>query len=260
MADEKTLDSLAAALYGALRSGVSIPPLTQAHPDLSIDDAYAASLKFLERRLADGETVIGKKIGVTSKPVMDMLGVTQPDFGFLTNVMLAMDNIIDTSVMIAPRAEAEIAFRLKSDLKGPNVTEADVLAATDAVAACFEIVDSRITNWQIKIADTVADNASCGMMVLGDNWVDPRSVDLLGSKAVVAKNGEFLSQGFGAATLGSPLAAVAWLANTLGARGIPFLAGEIILSGSLVALEPVTSGDRMQVAIDGLGECTARFT
>ena len=260
MASETIRAAAAKSLYEALRSRETIAPLTQTYDGLTIDDAYAISLGFLNHRMdKDGETVIGKKIGVTSKPVMDMLGVNQPDFGFLTDVMWAKENVIDTSDMIQPRAEAEIAFRLKSDLKGPGVTEADVIAATESVAACFEVVDSRVHNWQVKIQDTIADNASCGTMAIGSDWVDPNDVDLLTCKAVVMKNGDTLSEGVGAATLGSPLAAVAWLANTLGERGIPFKAGEIILSGSLVALEPVVAGDKMSVTIDGIGDCEVSF-
>ena len=258
--DEKLHQSAADELYTAIRTVRSIAPLTETYENLSIDDAYQISLSFLNRRLADGEKVVGKKIGVTSAPVMNMLGVDQPDFGFLTDAMWVQDNVVDTSAMILPRAEAEIAFRLQSDLKGPGVSEADVLAATDGVAACFEIVDSRIRNWQIKIQDTIADNASCGAMVIGENWVDPRKLDLQKCEATVTKNGSFLSAGKGEATLGSPLTAVAWLANTLGERGIPFLAGEIILSGSLVALEPVKPGDEMSVSIDGIGSCEVRFS
>lgn len=248
----------ASALYKALRSQSPIEPLTQTYPRMTIDDAYDISLGLRDQRLAAGELIIGKKIGVTSKPVMEMLGVDQPDFGFLTDAMWAKDNIVDTSQMILPRAEAEIAFKLKSDLQGPGVTEADVLSATDSIAACFEVVDSRIKDWKVKIQDTVADNASCGTMAIGE-WIDPKEVDLLGCKAVVTKNGEPLSEGIGAATLGSPLKAVAWLANTLGKRGIPFKAGEIILSGSLVALEPVEPGDNMHVSIKGIGECEVSF-
>lgn len=249
----------AQALYSALRSGEPVAALTDTHEGLTIDDAYAISLALRAMRLADGELEIGKKIGVTSEPVMNMLGVNQPDFGFLTDAMWAKGNVVDTSTMILPRAEAEIAFKLKSDLKGPGVTQADVLAATESVAACFEVVDSRIKDWKVKIQDTIADNASCGTMAISSDWIDPNKVDLLGCKAVVTKNGKKLSEGFGAATLGSPLAAVAWLANTLGERGIPFKAGEIILSGSLVALEPVVSGDNMQVSIDGIGDCEVSF-
>jgi len=260
MTSTNIIQAAAQALYKALRSGMPIGPLTDTYEGLTIDDAYDVSLAIYAMRKADGEKDIGKKIGITSKAVMDMLGVNQPDFGFLTDSMWAKDNIVDTSNMILPRAEAEIAFKLKADLKGPGVTEADVLAATESVAACFEIVDSRVKDWKIKIQDTIADNASCGTMAIGPHWVDPNTVDLLGCKAVVTKNGKPLSEGVGAATLGSPLKAVAWLANTLGERGIPFKAGEIILSGSLVPLEPVAPGDKMHVSIDGLGECDVSFT
>lgn len=233
--------------------------MTDSYEDLSIDDAYQISLRLRERRLADGEIEIGKKIGVTSAPVMKMLGVNQPDFGFLTDAMWARNNIVDTSTMILPRAEAEIAFKLKSDLKGPGISAEDVLAATESIAACFEVVDSRIKDWKVKIQDTIADNASCGTMVISPDWTEPKDVDLLGCKAIVTKNNKPLSEGIGAATLGSPLEAVAWLANTLGRRGIPFKAGEIILSGSLVPLEPVTVGDKMHVAIEGIGSCEVEF-
>ena len=255
----KFISTSADALFDALQTGRPISPLTNSYPELSIDDAYEISIGIRNRRLANSEKIIGKKIGVTSEAVMTMLGVNQPDFGFLTDKMWAQDNVVDTSAMILPRAEAEIAFKLKSDLKGPGITEADVMDATEAVAACFEVVDSRIKDWKIKIQDTIADNASCGTMTISKDWVDPKTVDLLGCKAIVSKNGEFLSEGVGAATLGSPLKAVAWLANTLGQRGIPFKAGEIILSGSLVPLEPVAPGDAMHVSIDGIGECEVRF-
>jgi len=256
----RLIETAAQALYTSLRNKEPIAPLTDTYEDLSIDDAYEISLALRQLRLADGEKDIGKKIGVTSAPVMNMLGVSQPDFGFLTDAMWAKDNIIDTSAMILPRAEAEIAFKLKADLKGPGITEDDVLAATESVAACFEVVDSRIKDWNVKIQDTIADNASCGTMAISDTWVNPNDVDLLGCRAIVTKNGAPLSEGIGAATLGSPLKAVAWLANTLGGRGIPFKAGEIILSGSLVALEPVTVGDNMHVTIEGIGECSVIFT
>jgi len=260
MASTKIIQTVAQALYKALRDGRPIAPLTKTYEGLTIDDAYDVSLAVYAMRKADGEKDIGKKIGITSDAVMNMLGVNQPDFGFLTDTMWAKDNVVDTSGMILPRAEAEIAFRLKADLNGPSVTEGDVLAATESVAACFEIVDSRVKDWKIKIQDTIADNASCGTMVISPNWVDPNTVDLLGCKAVVTKNGKPISEGVGAATLGSPLKAVAWLANTLGKRGIPFKAGEIILSGSLVPLEPVQAGDKMHVSIEGIGDCEVSFT
>ena len=176
---ENLNERLAEELYSALRDRRTVPPLIERHAELMIDDAYAISLGALARRRKDGERVVGKKIGVTSKAVQDMLGVHQPDFGFLTDRMWIEGDIdIDASGLIQPRAEAEIAFVLKEGLKGPGVTAADVVAATDYVAPCFEIVDSRISDWKIGIVDTVADNASCGVFVIGAARLDPRGLDL----------------------------------------------------------------------------------
>ncbi|MBM7060335.1 fumarylacetoacetate hydrolase family protein [Pseudomonas sp. UL073] len=249
-------------LFQALSQGCTLAPLTERWPAISIEDAYHISRQIVERRVAGGSAIVGKKIGVTSKAVQDMLGVHQPDFGFLTRDMW-FDNGAEISLsanrLIQPRAEGEIAFQLKHDLCGPGVTEADVLAATECVMACFEIVDSRIHDWNIAIQDTVADNASCGVFVLGAERVDPRSLDLPSLHMRVRKNGAPLSEGYGAAVQGNPLTAVAWLANTLGAFGIPFKAGEIILSGSLVPLEPARAGDRFDLTIDGLGSAQVSF-
>lgn len=254
------LDQFADELFHALRHNRAIQPLHE-RAELSIDDAYRISLGLLARREAEGERVIGKKIGVTSKAVQDMLGVDRPDFGFLTDRMQVEPGAtvrIDGQ-MIAPRAEAEIAFILNSDLNGPGITGEDVLAATETVCACFEIVDSRIADWNIRIADTIADNASCGIFVLGEQRVDPRRLDLSRLKCEVFKNGEKISEGFGSAVQGSPLTAVAWLANTLGAYGVPLKAGDIILSGSLVPLAPAVPGDEFTTLIEGLGTAEIRF-
>lgn len=250
-------------LYKALRARSVIPPIINSRSDLTIDDAYAISLNFLKRREQDGERVIGKKIGVTSKAVQDMLGVRQPDFGFLTDRMYVKNgatvNIVEAG-LIQPRAEAEIGFVLKKDLRGPGVTDQDVLDATDYIAPCFEIVDSRIQNWKISIIDTVADNASCGVFVLGEAKADPRKHDLPNLKVRVTKNGKPLSEGLGSAVQGSPLTAVAWLANTLGEKGVPLLAGDFILSGSLVPLENAAPGDRFNMVLQGIGECSISFS
>nr|WP_323183242.1 fumarylacetoacetate hydrolase family protein [Paraburkholderia sp. CNPSo 3076] len=238
----------------------TIAPLSKAHPSLSIEDAYAISLRTLGRRCAEGERVVGKKIGVTSKAVQDMLGVHQPDFGFLTDSMWIKGDIrVDAVGLIQPRAEAEIAFVLKSDLKGPGVTAEDVLDATASIAPCFEIVDSRIDDWNISIVDTIADNASCGVFVLGEAHVDPRDYDLPNLKVTVTKNGHPLSEGLGSAVQGSPLQAVAWLANTLGSFGETLRKGDIILSGSLVPLAKATAGDVFEMELHGIGRCIARF-
>ena len=248
-------------LYEALRSRSTVAPLTEREPEITIEDAYHVSLQMLERRKADGERVIGKKIGVTSKAVQNMLNVHQPDFGYLTDRMVCAngDEMPVSRELIAPRAEGEIAFILKKDLEGPGVTNAQVLAATECVMPCFEIVDSRIRDWQIKIQDTVADNASCGMFVLGDTAISPRKIDLATCGMVMEKNGEICATGAGAAALGSPVNCVAWLANTLGQFGIKLEAGEVILSGSLVPLLPVAAGDYVHVSVGGLGTASVRF-
>jgi 2-oxopent-4-enoate/cis-2-oxohex-4-enoate hydratase len=249
------------ALFNALRSRSAIDPLTLSEPDMTIEDAYEISLGLMNLRTAEGEKIIGKKIGVTSKAVQSMLNVHQPDFGYLTDQMMYAngETLPISTQMIAPRAEGEIAFVLKHDLNGPGITNAAVLAATECVMPCFEIVDSRIRDWKIAIQDTVADNASCGFFVLGDRAVSPRQVDLSTCGMVVEKNGRIISTGAGAAALGSPLNCVTWLANTLGRFGMTLKAGEVILSGSLVPLEPVVAGDYMRVDIGGIGSASVNF-
>jgi 2-oxopent-4-enoate/cis-2-oxohex-4-enoate hydratase len=247
-------------LYEALLSRAPVAPLTEREPGITLDDAYRIQLRMIQRRLDAGETVVGKKIGVTSQVVMDMLGVDQPDFGQLLSGMVVQEGeAIRVDSMIAPKAEAEVAFVLKSDLVGPGVTAADVLRATAFVMPCFEIVDSRIRDWKIKIQDTVADNASCGVLVLGGTRRDPRELDLALAGMVLEKNGEVVSTSTGAAVQGSPVNAVAWLANTLGKLGLTLKAGEVILSGSQSPLVPVKAGDSLHCSVGGLGSASVRF-
>lgn len=254
------INELGDQLYNALLTQTPLEPLTARYADLSIEDAYAIQQRMIGRRLHAGEKVVGKKIGVTSKAVMNMLGVHQPDFGHMLDGMIFGDgDAIAASTLIQPKAEGEIAFVLGKDLVGPGISAADVLAATKGVMACFEIVDSRIRDWKIKIQDTVADNASCGVFVLGDRMVNPRDVDLRNCGMVLEKNGEIVVTGAGAATMGSPVNAVVWLANTLGRLGIPLKAGEVILSGALGAMVPVQAGDNLRVTMGGIGTCAVRF-
>ena len=252
--------SLGDELYDALAGCHTVTPLSTRHPDMTIEDAYAVQQRLIARRVSAGERVVGKKIGVTSQAVMQMLGVFQPDFGILLDGMVYNEGQpIEAKTLIQPKAEGEIAFVLKHDLMGPGVSAADVIAATEGVMACFEIVDSRIENWKIKIQDTVADNASCGVFVLGDRLVDPRDVDLGTCGMVLEKNGEIVATGAGAAALGHPANAVAWLANTLGRLGMGLKAGEVVLSGSLGIMVPVQAGDSLRVSIGGIGGCSVRF-
>jgi 2-oxopent-4-enoate/cis-2-oxohex-4-enoate hydratase len=258
--EQQKIIQLGDELYNALCSRETLTPLTERHPDITIEDAYHIQQRMLSRRIDKGARVVGKKIGVTSKVVMDMLNVHQPDFGYLLDTMIYNEGeAIPMETLIQPKAEGEIAFMLKHDLMGPGISNADVLRATECVMPCFEIVDSRIRDWKITIQNTVADNASCGVFVLGDHAVDPRKVDLTTCGMVLEKNGEIAATGAGAAALGSPVNAVAWLANTLGKLGIPLKAGEVILSGSLAAMLPVKAGDNLRVTIGGIGGCSVRF-
>jgi 2-oxopent-4-enoate/cis-2-oxohex-4-enoate hydratase len=258
--NEALIHALGDELYDALRACRVVEPLTARHAGITIADAYRIQQRLNGRRIEAGETIVGRKIGVTSRAVMQMPGVWQPDFGMLLDGMVCNEGeAIEASRLIQPKAEGEIAFILKRDLAGPGISSADVIAATEGVMACFEIVDSRIRDWRIQIQDTVADNASCGVFVLGDRMVSALDVDLATCGMVLEKNGEIVATGAGAAALGAPANAVAWLANTLGPLGIPLKAGEVVLSGSLAAMVPVQAGDNLRVTIGGIGGCSVRF-
>lgn len=259
--DSQKIQQYGEELYQAWLTRSPVTPLVEREPEITLEDAYRIQEAFVALRLAAGETIVGKKIGATSRPVQEMLGVYQPDFGMLMSGMVYQEGeSVDLDQLIQPKAEAELAFVLKEDLKGPGITAMDVIRATDYVLPCFEIVDSRITDWKLKIQDTVADNASCGVYVLGKTKGDPRKLDITLAGMVLEKNGELYSTGVGAAVQGSPANAVAWLANTLGELGIPFKAGEVILSGSQSTLVPVADGDELVCTVGGLGSCRVKFT
>jgi len=259
--DTRKIHQYGDALFDALMQRQPISPLTETEPELTLQDAYQIQLRMIARRLqAPNERIVGKKIGLTSQVVMDMLKVNQPDFGHLTSSMVYGDGAaVAMDTLIAPKAEGEIAFVLKHDLNGPGITNADVLRASECVLPCFEIVDSRIRDWKIKIQDTVADNASSGVFVLGDAAADPRKIDLSTVGLTLEKNGDIVATGAGAAALGHPLNAVTWLANTLGELGLPLKAGEVILSGSLAAMIPIAAGDHLRVSLGGIGSVGVRF-
>jgi 2-oxopent-4-enoate/cis-2-oxohex-4-enoate hydratase len=246
-------------LFDSLMSRTPIEPLTDREPGITVEHAYRIQEHVIARRLKLGDRIVGKKIGLTSRVVQRSLGVDEPDFGQLLASMVASD-AIPASSMILPRAEGEIAFLLERDLQGPGVTNADVIHATHSVMACFEIVDSRIRDWKIKLQDTVADNGSAARFVLGNQAVDIKGLDLSTCGMVLEKNGDVACTGAGAAALGSPVNCVTWLANALGRLGIPLRAGEIILSGSLGALIPVAAGDVLNLSIGGIGTASIRFT
>ncbi len=263
--DHATIDRLGDELYDAFLGNTTVPNLRDRVPGLDVVAAYAIQSRMVQRRIDAGERVVGKKIGVTSAPVQAALGVFEPDFGILLDGMVFTNgDTIPLSSLIQPKAEGEIAFVLKRDLVGPGVTAVDVLRATDYVVPCFEIVDSRIDNWDIKIVDTVADNASCGVYVLGDRPMDPFDVDLttVGMAIDVTRPGagaELFATGAGAAVQGSPVNSLAWLANTLGRLGIPFRAGETILTGSLSVMAPLSEPQTISCSFGDLGTCTVTF-
>lgn len=261
MVRAETICNYGDELFDALVAAKPVTPITDREPGITIEDAYAIQECMIARRLATGrERIVGKKIGVTAKVVMDMLGVDQPDFGqLLSGMWVANGTAVETATLIAPRAEGEIAFILKQDLHGPGVTMADVIAATDYVSPCFEIVDSRIRDWKIRIQDTVADNASAGVFMVGEARVDPRRIDLSLVGMTLEKNGVIVASGAGAAALGHPANAVAWLANMLGRLGVPLNAGEVVLSGSLGALIPAAAGDHLSMTIGELGSLSIFF-
>lgn len=252
--------TFADALYQARRDRIAIDAFTASMPELGVAEGYAIQQHLVDRLLSDGEEICGYKLGLTSAPMQQLLGVGQPDFGPVFASTVHRDGaIINTSDFIAPRVEAEIAVILDSDLSGPHCTAADVFTATRGLVAAIEIVDSRIKDWKIKIADTVADLASNGAIALSSMVVpvtdlDPRLIGM-----VFTKNGNVVATGAGAAALGDPLAAVAWLANTLAPMGVTLPAGSVIMTGALHAMTPIAAGDIFRAEFDHLGPITLRI-
>jgi 2-keto-4-pentenoate hydratase len=258
------LDEIAAALLAADRSHTPVPPPTEARSGLSIADAYAIQRAGLRLRLAEGAVVVGHKIGLTSLAMQEMLGVDQPDFGYLTAAMVSESGCtLSAADFVAPRAEVEIAFRLARPLAGADLEIADVLAAVDAIAPAIEVIDSRIADWRLTIADTVADNASSGHVVLGA-WQPLADLDLATVEAQIVVEGpdgrHEAVEGRGDAVLGHPATAVAWLARALHEHGGEAIApGEIVLSGAMARAIAVREGDVVRAAAGALGSVTARF-
>ena len=247
---------LADSLYLARRKHEPCSPLTEQSAAFTINDAYKVSEINLKRRIEQEKVkLIGKKIGLTSRAVQKQLAVHEPDYGFLTSDMnVPMGETISRSHYFLPKVEGEVAFVLKKSLRGPGVTVAQVIQATDFVLPCIEIIDSRVRDWKIKIQDTIADNASSAAFVLGAQPVSLRAVDLRAAGMVLKINGEPFSTGSGAACLDHPALAVAWLANKLGEWGHGLVAGEIILSGAFGPVVPIEEGQFVEVEISGLGK------
>lgn len=259
-----TRDSIECAadlLSGADADGAPIAALTERYPQMDVADAYAIQQVNLAKRLSRGRVVVGHKIGLTSEPMQTLLGVDQPDFGYLLDDMVASSgSTLPRSRFCAPRVEPEVAFLLRQPLRGPGVTVEQVRAATEAVAVALEIVDSRIADWKLTLCDTVADNASSGAVVLGPWLPFTDDVDLVSARASLRLNGTEIDTGLGSAVLGDPAAAVAWLANALAPFGASVQPGQFVMSGSFTTAAFVESGDMASAGISGLGTVTVRFT
>jgi 2-keto-4-pentenoate hydratase len=255
-----SVQAFADELFAAEAARIQIAALSS-RATLSAHDAYAIQLANVQRRRAAGETVAGMKVGLTAKPMQKMLGVDQPDFGHLFATMRIEDGgVCSLDDLIQPRVEAEIGIILAKPLRGPGLTDLDVVDATAALVPTLEIVDSRILDWKITFVDTVADNGSSARFVVGKRQTPPTGIDTRTIGTVFEKNGDLVGTGAGAAVLGAnPFRAVAWLANTLAADGLELKAGDVIMPGALCAMVPVARGDIASANFGILGTVSVRF-
>ena len=249
------------ALAEAARTGLPCPPVRDLLGEGADELAYAVQRLNVERALAAGRRVVGRKIGLTSLAVQRQLGVDRPDFGALLDDMRIADGgEVPSGRLLQPKVEAEVALVLGADLTGEAHTVDEVLRAIDHVRPALELVDSRIADWKITYADTVADNGSSGLFVLGASEVSPVGLDFPGVRMTLSRNSEQVSAGTGAACLGSPLNAAVWLADTLAAAGDPLRAGDVVLTGALGPMSVAVPGDVFEAQISGLGDVRVSFS
>jgi 2-keto-4-pentenoate hydratase len=252
--------SVADALRDAEEQRRPIPPLRETWPAIGVVDAYEIQLLNIRRRLESGATVHGHKVGLSSHAMQEMMGVDEPDYGhLLSDMALSADEPVPADRYCYPRVEVEVGFVLGETLPGEGCTVDDVLAATEYVAPAIELIDSRILDWDIKIADTIADNASSAGYVLGTQRTDPRSLDLRTIEAVLTRNGEQVAEGRSDAVLGNPVTAVAWLADKVAGFGVKLEAGNVILPGSVHRAVDVRPGDSFTADMGRLGSVSLTF-
>lgn len=262
---ERIIIQAAEALRNAQSSGKLIPPIRDTFRGLNVNDAYAIQKTNIDLELSQGARIVGSKIGLTSAAVRKQIGVDQPDYGVLLDHMeCAEGEPIPMSRLRQPKIEAEVAFILGKDLDSPRPTVIDVIRAIEYVVPAFEIVGSRIENWNIGLVDTIADNASSSAYVLGTplrklEGLDLRDCVMTITSGSSADGGRVLSSGDGAACLGNPLNAVVWLSRVMNERGFPLKAGSLILSGALGPMVTVEPGETYKAHIKGLGDVTAVF-
>ena len=252
------LPLLAGALSYARESRRAIAAPSNSYPGLTIDDAYAVQLCLIEARIAAGAVVRGYKVGLTSAAMQAQFGIDQPDFGHLLDDMFFPEaQPIATADFLQPKIEPEIAFVMGRELSGPvNTKQAE--AAVDHVVPCLELIDSRIENWRVKLVDTIADNAAAAGVILGAAPTRLSQLDLAAVSCHI-EVGSAQDHGLGSAVMGSPINALVWLANTLGARGVSFAPGDVILAGALTAAITVVAGDRVSATFSELGSVSAQL-
>lgn len=254
MLSADTRVALAADLARAERERTPMAPLTAAHPDIDVVDAYEIQLINIRKRLAAGARVVGHKVGLSSAAMQQMMGVDEPDYGHLLDDMqLHEDTPVQAAKYLYPRVEVEVGFILAADLPGADCTEADVLAGTAAFAPALELIDTRITDWRIALCDTIADNASSAGFVLGEARVPPSELDITAIDAALSRNGEVVAKGRSDAVLGNPVTAVAWLARKVDSFGVRLQAGDIVLPGSCTRAFDARAGDEFVADFTGLG-------
>ncbi len=252
---------LAAELARAELDRVAVSPIADRYPGIDVVDAYEVQLLNIRRRLDDGGKVVGHKVGLSSLAMQQMMGVDEPDYGHLLADMEVFEDVpVDTAKFLLPRVEVEVGFILGADLPGEDCTEADVLAATVAYAPSIELIDSRITEWRIGLADTISDNASSAGFVLGRERVAPGDIDITAIDAVLTRNGEVIAEGRSDAVLGNPVIAVAWLARKVASFGVRLKAGDIVLPGSCTRAIDARAGDEFLADFTGLGAVRLSFT
>ncbi|BBH18428.1 putative hydratase/decarboxylase [Nocardioides baekrokdamisoli] len=252
---------VARALADAEATRTAIAPLRETWPALDVVDAYEIQLLNIRRRLAAGATIKGHKVGLSSLAMQQMMNVDEPDYGHLLSDMECLEGTpISAGAYCMPRVEVEVAFILGETLPGEGCTEADVLRATEWVAPSIELIDSRIQNWNIKIGDTIADNASSAGYILGPERVRPSDIDLRTIEARLRCNGEQVAEGRSDAVLGNPVTAVAWLARKVASFGVTLEAGHVILPGSVHRAIDARPGDNFEAEFDGLGTVRLNFT
>ncbi|WP_454751825.1 2-oxo-3-hexenedioate decarboxylase [Cupriavidus necator] len=257
---QETIASLAELLENAELQREAVPTITDDHPDMDWDDAYAIQDAIRARKEGRGTRIAGLKMGLTSFAKMRQMGVSEPVYGFLTDYGACMDGAaIDTGTLIHPKIEAEIAFVLKAPLKGPGCHIGDVLAATDFVVPAVEVIDSRYENFRFDLKSVIADNTSSARFVVGGSHRSAQGLDLKNLGVVLEKNGEVVATAAGAAVLGHPANSVAMLANMLGARGRELPAGTFIMTGGVTEAIAVAAGDNITVRYQHLGTVSMRF-